>query len=212
MTDLLLGEDVEFLRDGHCYRDADGTRVMSVTQAIAIEGLIDFSMVPRPVMDAAKARGSQTHHGCAVIDRGDSLDDFEIPEHIMRRLEAYMLFLREMRFIPNPELVERPMIVPMFGARVAMTPDSVGTIDGIPTLIERKTSTSPHVAWRLQTAGYTLGLQAAGYQIRQRIALQLFDTGRYKCIPHEDRGDFDSFGDCFRMAAFKLKHKLVELD
>lgn len=204
-------EDVIFDRDLHAYLDTDGSRRMSVTQSLVIAGLVDFSMVPAPVLQAAQQRGTLVHHAAAIIDRGDSLEDYAIPAELDGYVEAYLAFLREMRFLPDPDWIERPMIVELFGHRVGMMPDAVGTIEGIPTLIERKTSRSRHAAWRLQTGGYELGLKAAGLQIRQRFALQLFPNKTYKLDPHDDPGDLDTFGDCYRLAAWKLKHRLAEL-
>jgi hypothetical protein len=69
-----------------------------------------------------------------------------------------------------------------------------------------------HPAWAIQTAGYDLGLRAAGLQVRQRMAVQLSSSGYYKVRLYEDRGDYDTFGDCYRLAAWKLKHRLARLD
>jgi hypothetical protein len=168
-------------------------------------------MVPPPLLIAASRRGLLVHQATAIIDRGDSLEDYDVQE-FEGYVDAYHLFAKEMKYLADPDWVERKMIVELFGQRVGMAPDSVGTIGGIPSLIERKTCSSVYAAWKLQTAGYELGLRAAGLQIRQRFALQLFSTGKYKLHPHEDRGDFDAFGDCYRMAAWKLKHGLARLD
>lgn len=212
---ILLDDEVSFERDLHAYRDTDGTRRVSVTQALKIEGLIDYSVVPGgengPIMIAARRRGLLVHQAAAIIDRGDSLEEYDVAE-FEGYVDAYHLFAKEMKYLADPDWVERKMIVELFGQRVGMAPDSVGTMDRIPTLIERKTCSSVYAAWKLQTAGYASGLLAAGLQIRQRFALQLFSNGRYKLHPHEDRGDFDAFGDCYRMAAWKLKHGLARLD
>jgi hypothetical protein len=212
---ILLDEDVQFERDAHCYRDTDGTRRMSVTQALKIEGLIDYSGVPGgengPIMIGARRRGLLVHQATAIIDRGDSLEEYDVQE-FEGYVEAYHRFAKEMKYVADPEWVERKMIVELFGQRVGMSPDSVGAIDGVPTLIERKTCATAYAAWKLQTAGYASGLLAAGVQIRQRFALQLFPDGRYKLHPHDDRGDFDAFGDAYRMAAWKLREKLASLD
>lgn len=209
---VLIGDEVDFLRDNHSYIDLSGQRVLSVTQAIKIAGLVDFSMVPPQVLQYACDRGRLVHQGCATIDRGESLDDVEIPEPVMPYLEAWMRFLSDMRFVPDPDWVEVPMIVNLFGHRIGMTPDTVGTIGSILTVIERKATASKHPAWKLQTAGYLLGLNASGQQVRQRMAVQLLKTGKYSLDPHEDDSDFHTFGDVYRVAAFKVKHRLASLD
>lgn len=208
---VLLDDEVSFERDLHAYYDTAGTRRMSVTQALKIEGLIDYSMVPPSLLIAASRRGLLVHQATAIIDRGDSLEEYDVAE-FEGYVDAYHLFAKEMKYIADPDWIERKMIVELFGQRVGMAPDSVGTIGGIPSVIERKTCSSVYAAWKLQTAGYASGLLAAGLQIRQRFALQLFATGRYKLHPHEDRGDFDAFGDCYRMAAWKLRNGLARLE
>lgn len=208
---VALDEDVFFDRDLHAYRDEGGRACMSVTQAITLSGLVDYSAVPAPVLRAAQERGRLVHHATAIIDRGDDLSEYEMALELEPYVEAYHLFLREMRFIPDLDWIERRMLVYLFGHRVGMTPDAVGTIAGIPTLLERKTTASAHPAWAIQTAGYELGLRAAGLQIRQRMAVQLLKTGYYRVHPHDDPGDYGTFGDCYRMAAWKLKHRLASL-
>ena len=179
---VLIGDDVQFWRDAHAYIDHDGRRVLSVMQSLKLAGLIDFSMVPPDVLEHARNRGSLVHEACAKIDLGEPLDDVEIPEECLPYIDAYFLFCKEMRYVPDQDWIEKPM------------------------------TASTHPAWSLQTGGYTLGLRAAGLQIRQRIAVQLLRTGKYKLHPHEDDSDYQSFGDVYRTAALKLKLGLATLD
>lgn len=209
---VLLDDDVAFDRDLHAYREPDGARRMSVTQALAIGGLIDYSMVPTDVLERAQSRGIQVHSAAAIIDRGEALDEYIVSETIEPYVEGYLQFLREMKFLPEPEWVERPMIVELFGQRVGMMPDSIGTINGVLTLIDRKTSATAHPAWAVQTAGYEAGLKAAGLQVRARMAVQLTRAGKYKVYPYDNPGDLEIFASCYRVAAWKLKHRLAVLD
>jgi hypothetical protein len=208
---VLTGDDVSFELDAHAYIDEDGTQRMSVTQAIQIAGLIDYSMVPPDVLANAAARGRLVHQGAAILDRGDDLLYYEIPPEVEPYIEAYALFCREMRFVPDSAWIERPMIVELFGHRVGMTPDAVGTIDGVPTVLERKATSASHPSWAVQTAGYELGLRAAGLQIRQRVAVQLLRTGKYRPFTFDDPTDSETFADAYRLAAWKLKHNLANL-
>lgn len=212
LPSVLVGDECAFDRDLHAYLDDDGSRRMSVTQSLKINGVIDFSMVPFDILEHARNRGSLVHEACAIIDRGESLDEMEIPEECVPYVDAWLLFCSEMKYVPDPDWIEQPMIVELFGHRVGMMPDSVGTINGILTVIERKATASKHPAWGLQTAGYYLGLQRVGLQVRGRMAVQLQKTGKYKLDPHDDLSDLDSFGDIYRSAAWKLKHGLATLD
>lgn len=212
LSAVLTGEDVFFEHDAHAYIDADGrTQRMSVTQAIKIAGLIDYSMVPPDVLKNAAARGRLVHQASSILDRGEDLGSYEIPSECEPYIDAYVLFCREMRFVADPEWIERPMIVELFGHRVGMTPDAVGMIDGVPTVVERKATASGHPSWAIQTAGYELGLRAAGLQIRQRVAVQLLRTGKYRLFPYENAGDYETFADAYRLAAWKVKHNLAKL-
>jgi hypothetical protein len=185
---------------------------MSVTQSMKIAGLIDFSMVPVDVLEHARLRGSLVHEACALIDKGESLDEMDVPVECLPYIDAYLQFCKDMRYTPEQDWIEQPMIVEMFGHRIGMMPDSVGWIDGVLTVIERKACASKHPAWGIQTAGYTLGLKRVGLQIRGRMAVQLMKTGKYRLDPHDDESQYDSFGDVYRTAALKIKLGLASLD
>lgn len=208
---VITGDDVFFEPDAHAYIDTDGSRLMSITQAIKIAGLIDYSMVSPDVLEFAKWRGKMVHKATALYDQGFSLAEYIIPVECEPYIDAYALFCREMKFVPDPNWVEKPMIVELFGHRIGMTPDVVGTIYGVPTVVERKCTSAAHPSWSVQTAGQALGLRAAGLQIRDRLAVQLLKTGRYRLHPHTDAGDFQTFADAYRIAAWKLKHNLASL-
>ena len=208
---VITGDDVWFERDAHAYIDHDGSQRMSATQAIKIAGLIDYSKVDPQVLDHAKWRGKLVHQATALLDQGFSLAEYEIPAEVEPYIDAYALFCREMSFVPDPNWVERPMIVELFGHRIGMTPDVIGTIHGVPTVVERKATSAAHPSWAVQTAGQAMGLRAAGIQVRDRMAVQLLKTGRYRLHPHNDAGDYQTFADCYRLAAWKLKHNLAAL-
>lgn len=204
----LIGDDVRFDDASHHYFDTDGeTPLLSPTTALRDVGLIDYSGVSREVLEKAAERGCEVHRLCAAVDRGHSLDGEDDGDYFLY-LEAYMLFRRVMRFKPDPNWIEKPLVVSLFGMRVGMTPDAFGTINGIPTLLERKTTSAIHPAWALQTAAYALGLRSVGVQVRQRMVVQLKPNGTYTLIVHDNPQDFDSIGDVFRVAALKRKYDL----
>jgi hypothetical protein len=207
----LIGDEVYFEPTAHSYTDTDGSQRMSITQAIKIAGVIDYAGIPTDVLDHAKHRGNLVHHGCAILDRGLDLSEYEIPDECEPYIEAYQRFCREMEFIPDPRWIETPMMVNIFGHRVAMTPDAVGTIRGIPTVVERKATSAAHPSWAIQTAGQAMGLRSVGVQIRDRMAVQLLRTGKYRPHPFDDPNDFQTFADAFRLAAWKVKVKLATL-
>lgn len=205
-------DEVCFERDTHAYMD-NGVRRMSTTQAIKIAGLIDYSMVPPDVLQRAANRGTLVHQASVLIDGGADLNEYDVPAECVPYIQAYCLFLRETGFIPDHAFTEKPRIAEIAGQRVGMTPDRVGLLDGVPTVLELKTCSAAHPSWGVQTAGYEMGLpRPARCRNYQRVAVQLMKTGKYKLWPYEDQSDFDIFCDAFRVAQWKVKHKISKLD
>jgi hypothetical protein len=204
--------DFHFEADPHAYYEA-GVRRISLTQAMSVVGLIDYSHVPAETLARAAWRGKMVHLATAEIDRGiDVRAHYEIPEACQPYVEAWELFVRETGFIADSELVEKPRIATIAGMRVGMTPDTVGLLWGVPTILERKSCRSYHPAWAVQTAGQDMGLSPP---LRRRhfarAAVQLLPTGKYKLWPHDEDSDYEICRDAIRLAAWKLKHCLVTL-
>ena len=205
-------QDFHFEADPHAYIEG-GVRRISLTQAIRIAGLIDYSAIHPEILARAAWRGKMVHLATAEIDRGVEVRAvYDIPGACQPYVEAWELFLRETRFIPDPELVEKPRVVTIAGMRVGMTPDVAGMLWGAPTIIERKCCRKAHPAWGVQTAGQDMGL-APPPRCRHwdRAAVQLLPTGKYKLWPHEDESDYEICRGAIRQAAWKLKHGLATL-
>jgi hypothetical protein len=212
MTEIVSG-DICFEPDCHAYTDTDGKRCMSTTQAISLAGLIDYSMVPPSTLAHASWRGTLVHQATALHDRGEDLQDYDIPDDVAPYILAYQLFLRETGFVPDLERIERPAIVEIAGLRVGMTPDRIGVLDGAPAVVELKATAARHPSWGVQLASYEMGQpRPARFRQYNRVAVQLLPTARYKLWAYEDPCDFEIFLDAFRIAAWKLKHGLAKLD
>lgn len=204
--------DFHFEQDTHSYIEG-GVRRISLTQAISIVGLVDYRFVLPEVLDRAAWRGKMVHDATAEIDRGiDVHASYEIPEVCQPYVGAWELFCLETGFVPDRKQIEQPRIVTIAGIRVGMTPDVVGMLFGMPTVIERKTCSAHHPAWAIQTAGQDLGLPPPPrYRHHQRAAVQLLPSGKYKLWPYEDENDFEICRDVIRLAAWKLKNRLAKL-
>lgn len=204
--------DFHFEQDSHAYLEG-GVRRMSLTQAIGIVGLVDYSMVPPQILEAARWRGTMVHQAAAEIDRGvDVWGQYDVPEACVPYVEAYDLFMRETGFMPDQNEIEQPRIVTIAGLRLGMTPDVVGLLFGEHAVVERKTCSARHPAWALQLAGQEMGLKRPPRQRRyRRYSLQLMRTGKYRLDAHDDESDFDLCCDMLRVAAWKLKHRLATL-
>lgn len=210
----MVSEDVYFERDTHAYFDGVNGRVPSVTQVIKIAGLICYDHVKSDVLENARRRGEHVHTLTADYDRGLDIDAiYEIPEVCRPYLEAYIRFRKESGFEPDPTAIEKPMVASIGGFRVGMTPDRIGCCFGLPTILEIKATAAAHPAWGVQTAGYEAGApRPKSHRYYQRLAVQLLPTGKYKLHTHEDHTDFSTFYSAYAVAAFKLKHRLAELE
>jgi hypothetical protein len=92
-------EQVHFDPVPHTYH-LDGAHLPSVTQTLQASGAIDFSMIPQPILLAARDRGSAVHQACHYFNE-DDLDvagfAAEFPEY-WPYLSAWILFRRESGF------------------------------------------------------------------------------------------------------------------
>lgn len=212
---MIVDSEVYFERDAHAYYDGDGTRHMSTTQAIKLAGLIDYSMVAPDVLERARIRGSLVHQSTVVLEEDGeaALGWYEIPDECLPYIEGYKTFLRETKWESDPAWIEKPIITQVAGQRVGMTADRMGTVFGLPTVLEIKCTSARHPCWGVQLASYAHGLPPPErYRNYQRLAVQLLPTGSYKLWPYEDASDFDIFCSALRIAAWKLKNRLVTLD
>jgi len=78
----------------------NGERLPSVTQILQASGLIDFSKIPGPILEAAKARGTAVHQAAHYYNEGDLDPDFEtdFPEY-WPYLSAWITFRQDSGFV-----------------------------------------------------------------------------------------------------------------
>ena len=76
----------------HIYRDAEGRVVPSVTQAMKASGLINFDHVSPAVLEHKRQLGTLVHKAAELWDRGESLDDYEIPADVREYVEGHINF------------------------------------------------------------------------------------------------------------------------
>src|SRR5262245_12733032 len=140
---------LQFDAASHTYT-LDGEILPSVTQILQSAGLVDYSRVPRDVLQAAMDRGTRVHLACQFLDEGD-LDPASIGLSDMGYVSAYEKFKRETGFVP--ELIEHR--VHHSELRFAGTLDRVGTFSGghYRLLIDIKTG-DPTPAAFVQLAAY----------------------------------------------------------
>ena len=156
----------------HTYR-LNGERVVGVTEALQRTKLIDYSGIPRDVLDRAAARGTAVHLMLEYYDRG-TLDESCVPTELAGYLRAYQSFCEEAHFTPASVEGRRYHAV----RRYAGTFDRTGYLDDkLLVLLDFKTGLVQD-GHMLQLAGY---VQMMPQPRRFRpMALKLSDNCDYR--------------------------------
>lgn len=179
------GLQFRFESDEHRYfEEPTGDEIPGCTRALEEGGFIDFSMVPPPILEAAKQRGTRVHTAVHYWLDGD-LDNESIDQETHGYVMAAAAFLNKWRVTPT--LVERFVHSPNY--RWAGRVDLEG-------LIER--SQSGHdlctVDWKSGLVQPSHELQLTAYvstrpdpRARRRMTVELHADGTFKV--HEYRVD-----------------------
>lgn len=180
----------------------DGVRVPSVTEALGLVGLYDFSHVPQGRLEYARARGQDVHDWLALEDEG-FVDDDEPPQEILGYVQAYLRFKAESGF--EPVLVEHVVVNPIYSYAGAL--DRTGYLSDHLALLDFKAVAKIGPATSLQTKAYALCLD----EPHDRYALQLKPDGTYRLHKYPLKGrtesmDRDDWYAALRMAHWKLTY------
>lgn len=175
----------------HLYRDENAIPIPSVTQAMKAAGLISFDGISPRVLEHKRQLGVLVHKLTELCDKGENLNDFDVPDECLPYIEGYVNFRNDCGF--TPELIEHRMLATANGMRYGMTLDRTGSISGIPHLIELKCGASEHPAWGVQLAAYAIGIMPPNQRTRiARAAVQLGPKFKrnYKLHAYDDPADF----------------------
>jgi hypothetical protein len=185
---------LEFERIGHRYTlMPDGIELPSVTTALKETRMIDYSMIPQDVLQAASRRGTAVHQALQYLDEGD-LDEDSLDESLLGYIYAYAQFKRDSGF--TPALIEHRVWSNTY--RYAGTLDRTGTLprqDGGEDLVVLDFKTG------LVLPGHALQLAAYANCLPEprrfrRIALKLSEDATYRVyeFPQKDfRRDLELF-------------------
>ena len=202
-----IGPSALFDEKAHAYF-YQGKRVPSFSWVMRACGLVnDYGS------DFAMKRGAAVHRACELLVKG-TLDPATVDPRIAGYVEAFKRAREELGFTPDPALVEKPMINPvyLFGVK----PDMPGRFNGESVgLIELKSTNSPSAfprAVKMQTAAQGLTLWPTAYMNARRVAVQLRPDGSYAKEEHEDLDDFDNFLALLKSAMIRLDAGLVKLN
>lgn len=189
-------DELTFDAERHEYRFLGGV-VPSVTQVL--QPLVDFSRVPRELLEAKRDLGQRVHEACHFFDE-DDLDEETIEADVEPYLEAWKRFRVETRvdILAAEQRVFEPLLM------YAGTLDRVIGYQGARWVLDLKTSISTPLAVGPQTAAY---LRALGdTTVLRRAAIRLRPDGTYRFDPLTGSDDWSVFMSCLTLQRFKEKH------
>lgn len=202
-----------FDSDLHEYRDASLALIPSTTQVMKDAGLISFTGINAAVLERKRQLGSLVHRVTQLMDEGEDLSQYEIPEEVLPYLEGYDNFCKHSKF--ELELIEHRVIGEANSMRWGMTLDRTGSLHGEPYVIELKCGASAHPAWGVQLASYDLGLNNIGVsKLRkfQRAAVQLGPQFplNFKVHEYNDPADYTVWLNSLANMTWKCNKKLYK--
>lgn len=166
---------LQFFDRGHIYM-LDGERLPCVSDLCRFLHREIYRDAPLWQMEAAADRGTKVHAATEALDRTGRA---EIEEEYLPYLQAYAAFRKEHDV--QWELIEYPDYHPAH--RYAGTIDRYGTLDGLKTLLDIKTTYrvyKPLCSASLDL--YRMMLEARGKSVERLMILHLKKDGTYKLI------------------------------
>lgn len=188
MIAITDSHEFSYRDDLHEYRNAAGIVRLSVTQTLKESGVIDYSHVPKPILDNAARRGTNIHRWTAEYDRHGDIDETWLQDDEIPYFEGWKRFRRESGFVITE--METPMLRTIRGIEVGGTPDRVGYLGRNKFVLDIKCCRSRHPGWALQVSMYEMmltGRPRVGHL--GRLIVQLFPTGSYSAFPFDDPSD-----------------------
>lgn len=187
-------DELVFYEKQHIYM-LDGERLPCVSDLCRFLHKEIYKDAPVWQLDAAADRGTAVHKATEELDRTGRA---EISEEYAPYLEAYAAFLREHDV--KWELIEHPDYHPVHG--YAGTIDRYGTVDGITTLVDIKTTYTVYKPLCSASLNlYRMILEARGTDVERLMIIHLKKDRTYKLI----KFDFD---DAVPMALLTLHNVL----
>lgn len=176
-----------------------GVRYPSVTQILS--PLVDYSQVPRTVLERARQLGQAVHRMTELYDL-DDLDMDDLADELRPYLTAWIKFRAETGFVP--ETIEKRLYHPAL--RYAGTPDRSGLINRRRAVIDIKKMLYLGPVIGLQLAAYKELFEKNGTHIEDRYALGLRADGTYRLQPYTDKSDWPVFLSLLTTRNWKEKH------
>jgi hypothetical protein len=182
-----------FEPEGHIYRDAQGNRVLSVTQVFQMLGLTSYKGIDPDVLYRKSQIGIAVHKAVELLLQ-NNLDWDTVDDAAMAYVVGTELWLRNMQF--ELEACEQQGILEIFGMKVGYQYDLLGSIryqgSRQQVVIDLKTAVEKSVTWPLQTAAYALAAPKKNAPYL-RVVLHLQKDGDVKPLYYENPQDEKTF-------------------
>lgn len=167
-----------FYDDTHEYR-VDGVAVPSVSEIIRFLSREAYTSVSQWRMAEAADRGTRVHRCCEALDKQGACG---AEDDIAGYVRAYAGFLEAHRV--EWRGIEAALYHPQL--LYAGTLDRYGTVDGMPVVVDIKTSAQPNFALvDAQLGGYGLLAASMGFTAQRHLCLHLRRDGSHRLIWHD---------------------------
>jgi hypothetical protein len=184
-----------FEPEGHIYRDAQGRRILSVTQIFQMLGLVNYDDIDADTLERKSQIGTATHKAVELL-LANKLDWDTVDDAAMAYVVGAELWFRDMRF----ELIgcEQQGIHTIYGIEYGYQYDQVGRVfyqgRWRHVVVDLKTAVEKKAVWALQTAAYALAAPKLPDGERYlRVVLHLQKDGRVKPLYYDDPQDEKTF-------------------
>jgi len=186
----------------HTYR-LNGQVIPGVTSVL--KPLTDYSAVPAPVLQAAADFGKAVHRACELDDQME-LDEDTMAPALAPYLSAWRKFCEDHR-VEWLE-IEHPIYHPTL--RYAGTPDRIGNVKGLMSVVDIKATVELYPSVGPQLAAYANAYaDPRTASAMQRIAVQLKGDGSYVAKPYTDPADFPLFCSLLTLRNWCARHSIT---
>lgn len=193
--------ELHFEEERHIYTIAE-RRLPSVTEVMKPFSARYYGEIDESVLSRAAARGTAVHN---AIENYAKFGVKDIASEYVGYLQAYIKWEKDYR----PALIGNESRVYHKHLRYAGTMDMACVIDGVATCVDFKTSYSvKEIMLRIQLEAYVKAFASQGFEMQDKIALQLKKDGSYKafCYHGCDIEAWQVFSTLYEMYGYMEKY------
>lgn len=177
----------------------DGQSIPSVTSIL--KPVAGYEGIPLDIMNAAAEFGTFVHLACELDDKGE-LAESTVDHRVMPYLQAWRRFCKAHDV--QWQMIEARIFNPTL--RYAGTLDRFGLVEGIPTIVDIKTTFRLMPAVGPQLAAYEHALPPDIGPVR-RMAVQIQDNGEYLAHVYTDPTDWPVFCSLLTLHNWTRQHR-----